>query len=546
MKRIFIVLGIAAALTAVFANQLGIDNDAGWGGMRTLLLETGIALFALGTLLHVFETPIRYIREKITAQVQSVGRKRWIRITFLGIVIFTAIAYTWFLRDATDADRIYNYYSELAKGFRRGNLYVPDKPSAELLALENPYDTALRKQSGIEDYPWDITLYEGRYYVYWGPSPALFLIPFDDRILSTLEDYHLSLFFAFGMFVYSALIVASFWRRLKTAPVWALAFSMLVMGFSVPVTTMLERGEVYETAIFACQFFFIGGCFWAYSSLQDESSPAWKFALAGIHWAFAVGARVTILPVAAVAALVMLLPALINLRNKSWKRRLGLPLAAGIPLLAGVAALAWYNYARFGSVLEFGTSYQLGNTDYTKFTGMFGLQYFVGNLQVYFMRPANFEPRFPFISLVENTVSNDRMSGLFYVGPFIALILLPLFRLFAGNKTAAVSDSFNNRILVLFAAAAAVSAFITFIFFFNTLRYTLDFLPAALILISLSLGMEFESLKEKRLAAAALALVFVVLALANVMAGILLAIPASGTAFMLNFLNSAGKLLGLR
>lgn len=543
LKRILIVLGIAAALTAVFANQLGFDNDAGWGGGRILLFKAGIVLFALGALLHVFETPLRNFRGKIAALIQPVGRERWIRIAFFGIATLTAFAYNWFLRDRADAGHIYNYYSELAKGFRRGNLYLPDQPSAEILALENPYDTALRKQSGIEDYPWDITLYEGRYYVYWGPSPALFLLPFDDRILSALEDYHLSLFFAFGMFVYSALILASFWRRLKTAPVWALAVSLLAMGFSVPVTTMLERGEVYETAIFACQFFFIGGCYWAQ---RDETPGAWKFALAGIHWAFAVGARVTILPVAAAAMLIMLFPAPVNLRSENWKRRLGLSLAAGIPLLAGVAALAWYNYARFGSVFEFGTSYQLGNTDYTKFTGMFGLQYIVGNLQVYFMRPVNFEPRFPFITLVENTASNDRMSGLLYVAPFIALILLPLFRLFARNKTAAVTDSFHNRRLVLFAAAAAVSAFITFIFFFNTLRYTLDFLPSALILIALSLGLEFESLKEKRFATAALSLVFTVFALANVTAGILLAIPASGTAFMLNLLNSAGKLLGLR
>lgn len=538
-------IGIIAILAALFANQLGIDNDAGWGGGRILILKVGLALILLGLTLHVFQNPIRKFQIRISELVSAIGRERSIRIVFVTLTVLTAVAYIWFLRlDKRNADHTYNYYSELAKGFRQGNLYLPEKPSSALLALSNPYDTVLRKQVGIEDFPWDITLYKGRFYIYWGPSPAVFLLPFGNDMLSRIEDYHLTLIFAFGLFIYAAWIVTSFWLRLKDAPVWALALLLLVIGFSIPVTTMLKRGEVYEAAIFACQFFFIGGCYWAFSSLMDETPAAWKLALASLHWAFAIGARVTILPAVAVTALVMVVP----IFSLDWKtrpstrsgQRLRLLLAAGIPLLAGGAALAWYNDARFGSIFEFGVRYQLANVDYTQFEGSFGFKYLVENLKTYFLYPVKFESRYPFFSLVEYTPSNDRLSGLLYIAPFILLLFLPLFRLFFRKKESDIKPLF------LFASGTIVAAFIIFIFYFITLRYTLDFLPSALILIALSLGMEYESIKENRFATRALSLVFGVLAFVNVTAGILLATPASGVTFILNFLNSLSKLFGLR
>jgi hypothetical protein len=312
----------------------------------------------------------------------------------------------------------------------------------------------------------------------------------------------------------------------------------LVIGFSIPVTTMLRKGEVYEAAIFASQFFFMGGCYWAYSSFKDEAPAAWKPALAGIHWAFALGSRATILPAVAVTFLIMVMPIF---RDKNSTHRIRLLLTAGIPLLAGGIALAWYNYARFGDILEFGVSYQLANLDYTQFKDrLFGAQYILVNLKTYFLHPVAFAPRYPFLSLVEYTPTNDRLAGLLYVAPFIALAFLPLFRLVFRKKETDV------RLLSLFAGGMAVQAFIIFGFFFITLRYTLDFMPSALILIVLALGMEYESLKGSRFAAGVVSSIFGGLALVNVTAGILLATPQSGVAFMVNFLNALSKLLGLR
>lgn len=535
-------MGGLMSLAAIFANQLGIDNDTGWGSGRMLLLRIGVASMGLGAILHIFQNIIRKIQIQIYNFLDSIGRERLIHISFFTTTIFMVLTYNWILRDEADAVRIYNYYSELAKGFRKGNLYLSEMPSTTLLSLSNPYDPVLRKQESVEDFPWDVTLYDGKFYIYWGPTPAILLMPLNDEILSGIEDLHLAAFYAVGLFIYSALIVTSFWRHSKNAPIWALFVALLVLACSVPVTTMLKKGEVYEAAIFACQFFFIGGCYWAYSSFLDETPSIWKYLLAGIHWVFAIGARVTILPTVAVSMLILISPILTGFAA-DWKNRLKPILAAGFPILVGGVALAWYNYARFGDIFEFGVRYQLANVDYTQFESSFGFHYFTGNLKVYFLHPIQLGSRFPFLSLIEYTASNDRLAGLLYIAPFILLFPLPFFHVIARKNGTSAMDS---RIFYLFAGAAVVSSFIIFTFYFITLRYTLDFLPAALILIIFSVAKEYDGFHDKPLAAGIFSLIFIIPALANIMAGMILAIPQSGIAFMLNFLNAVSKALGFR
>jgi hypothetical protein len=62
------------------------------------------------------------------------------------------------------------YYDRQADAFLAGSLSLLEKPPAELLALANPYDYHNREGLG---YLWDASLYRGKYYLYWGPVPAL-------------------------------------------------------------------------------------------------------------------------------------------------------------------------------------------------------------------------------------------------------------------------------------------------------------------------------------------------------------------------------------
>lgn len=545
-KKVLTAIGGSMCLLAVFANKLGIDNDAGWGRGRTFVLQTGLFIIILAILLFVLQRWIDKIQIQTSYYLKSIGRERLIQIIFVLAGILITCTYVWILNPSErKADTIYNYFGELTKGFKQGNLFIPQEPSEALLALSNPYDTLLRKQVGIEDFPWDVSLYKGKFYLYWGPTPTLLLLPFSNEWLSKIEDFHLTLAFAVGLFFYSALIVASFWQGLKEAPLWALAVALLVIGFSATITTMLKRAEVHEVAVFACQFFFIGGCYWAHSAIKDEVPSGWKFAMASTHWALAIGARVIILPAVAIGVLILVWPFLSGFYT-NWKNNLRHLISIGLPIVVGGLFLAWYNYARFGSFFEFGIRYQLTNLDYTQFNSSFGIQYFIQNLNVYFLYPIDLKTRFPFISLSDYWAATNLISGLLYTSPLIIWVLLPLFRLLTYNTKAFLSSTYYYKLLLLFTGAAIVSASIILNFYFITFRYTLDFLPSTLLLIALSFGMEYEILREKHFFVGVLSFFFVVLSFVNITAGILLSTPKSGVDFMINLINDISKIAGLK
>jgi hypothetical protein len=75
---------------------------------------------------------------------------------------------------AFNRDRI-DYYNLLSDGFLDGHLHLNVAPEPGLLTLPNPYDPAANQGLRVQD----LSLYDGKYYLYWGPTPALLLfIPF--------------------------------------------------------------------------------------------------------------------------------------------------------------------------------------------------------------------------------------------------------------------------------------------------------------------------------------------------------------------------------
>jgi len=57
----------------------------------------------------------------------------------------------------------------LGESFLRGQLSLLEEPNPQLTELQNPYDPAQR----TVPYHWDASYYKGKYYLYWGPVPAL-------------------------------------------------------------------------------------------------------------------------------------------------------------------------------------------------------------------------------------------------------------------------------------------------------------------------------------------------------------------------------------
>ncbi|HEX3728511.1 MAG TPA: hypothetical protein VHV47_01815, partial [Opitutaceae bacterium] len=65
-------------------------------------------------------------------------------------------------------------YNRLADGFLHGRLSFLDQPPPELAQLSNPYDPA---QNAPYVRYHDVSYFHGRYYLYFGPTPLLLLVP---------------------------------------------------------------------------------------------------------------------------------------------------------------------------------------------------------------------------------------------------------------------------------------------------------------------------------------------------------------------------------
>ncbi|MBL8101020.1 MAG: hypothetical protein JNM02_00685 [Anaerolineales bacterium] len=554
MKKVFLYAGIALFTIAIFAQQIGIDNDEGWGRGRIIMLSSGIGLILTGSLLIIFQKRLGTLK-KYVSNYLNFSQSTQIALISSVAACIVIIIHTWYSQPvAKDLENSYNYYSELAIGFKAGHLYLTEEPSSALLSFSNPYDYFLRKEHGLEDFPWDVSLYNKKFYVYWGPVPSLILTLFSKERLSYIGDHYIALLFAYGLFLYSSLIILRYWSTsLKHLSSWLLGSVLLVIGLITPGTIMLKEARIYEAAIFGCQFFFIGGCYWVYSSFDTNRLSLWKLAFAGLHWAFALGTRITVAPVIlfSTAVTVFYIFKLIGIgKPKSY---LPLLAALGIPLVVAISSLGWYNWARFGSVFEFGIKYQLTNVDYNVFKNSFSLNYMAKNLYNYFLHPLKSLPRFPYITRIEYPASNDRLGGLIYLSPYILLIFAPLLRIFNNFQTIDKRVTIEETkepdkiwLTILLAGSAFIGMFTILTFYFVTMRYIEDFMPSLVLLTTIQFmqGMQFAN--QKAIMRRFLAFTTIILSIVTITANLMIAMPNSGITYTIELLNSMSKLLGLK
>src|SRR4030042_2737920 len=139
-------------------------------------------------------------------------------IAVMVVVVWFSSAGKW---PAWPKTSVYDYYGSLAAALQQGHLYLDDQPAPELLALQDPYRIGSRK--GIP-YLWDASLYEGRYYLYWGPVPALVLLPMQALLARVrVPDIYLAFGFVCALYMVLCGLVLRIWRRhFSMLPGWTL------------------------------------------------------------------------------------------------------------------------------------------------------------------------------------------------------------------------------------------------------------------------------------------------------------------------------------
>ena len=172
---------------------------------------------------------------------------------------------SWFNWPATS-----NYYDQLATAFEHRSLSIETKPSRALLALPDPYDPSAR--AGI-NYPKDFSLYNGKYYLYFGPVPALILATVKSMGVNNLGDQDIVFAFVSGIFIFQSLLILKIWRRFfQKVPLWIILACILFGGLVSPFTWILTQARVYEAAASSGQFFFLAGFYFVISALEQKSA----------------------------------------------------------------------------------------------------------------------------------------------------------------------------------------------------------------------------------------------------------------------------------
>jgi len=286
-----------------------------------------------------------------------------------------------------------SYYDEQAEAFRHGQLNLLNGPAPELLAQANPYDPKFSRF-----WRFDLSLYKGKYFTYWGPVPALLQAGVKTvlGIHGRIGDQYLAGASLLLCAVAGAFLVFGMARRLfPDLPVLLAGLGALGFACANPAPFLVATGGVYQAAIAAGQGFMLLGLVFAFNAVwrSANSLPFQKYLVAaGTLWALAFGSRITLAPT---VGLFVVATVLATRRSKGhWGRPFVVSLlSVGTPVVLGGGALLFYNWLRFDNWLEFGMGKAVTLLPYSVSADYLGI-----NFYSYLFRQPTLSCEFPFIS----------------------------------------------------------------------------------------------------------------------------------------------------
>jgi hypothetical protein len=319
------------------------------------------------------------------------------------------------------------YYNLLARGFLKGELSLDAPVDPALAQMKNPYDPGERAGRGLHDASY----YKGKYYLYFGLTPALVLfVPVKVLTGQFVDESTASLIFSLAGFGAAVALLHRIRRRwLADTPEWQWLLGVLVLGVGTMVPALLRRPGVWEAPISCAYALFMLTLFCVWRSLTSRHPAVW-LAAASVAMGWCIGARPTYLP----GAVVLLVP-LVALARKPFApvgRWWRLGLAAIGPIAAVGMVLAAYNFFRFGSILDFGWTYQMAGDDISA-GKLFSFGVMAFNLRLYLFAPAGLSPFFPFVTVASlppvpaGQIGIENAYGLLPNLPWVALAGVPWF-----------------------------------------------------------------------------------------------------------------------
>ena len=382
------------------------------------------------------------------------------------------------------------YYNLLVQGFRAGQLSLNREAPPGLVQLADPYDPAANAPYRSTPYGvHDMSYYHGKLYLYFGVTPALILFwPY--VALTGHYLFHrqaVAIFCAIG-FLASGGLLRDLWRRYFAAvSVGAVAACVLALGLATGVPVLLACSDVYQVPISCGYMLTMLALAAIWRALHEPERRCLWLTAASVAYGLAVGARINLV----YGAVILLIPV-----AQAWRERqqVGAVLTAALgPIVLIGLGLMVYDAMRFGSPFEFGQHYQTSGERQVA-RQFFRLQYFWFNFRVYFLEPARWSGRFPFVHGI--TVPPLPAGYALVEAPFGILTNIPVVWLalavsLAWRNRSAEAASFLRWFVMAVALLFGMCALTLALYESAMFRYQVDFVPAMMLLAVVGiLGLE--------------------------------------------------------
>jgi hypothetical protein len=342
--------------------------------------------------------------------------------------------------------------------------------------LKDPYDP-----SALQWAIHDLSYFNGKYWLYWSPLPALLYLPFilfglsvDSKVILIFVTLCLHILFIKCVKLFPN---STFQHRRNLVINWAPLFLISSSG----VLIALRRPATYEVAILVGAYFSVFALFlWVKFSAftQEENVNSSRMFFVGALMCMAIWCR----PAYTATALLIILVEISFSNLKKSAIRLLWFIAGAITVISFFFA---YNFSRFGNILEVGHRYQIAGIRNDSLGGP-SIDWSLRALSQYIYGLPRFHESFPFISMSQNPIINYQQGyvyeptiGLLWICPLLLISTLP--RFIAVRNREIGSKSFFGYLFLIFGIANIFAN--SLLIGSTTFRYILD----GSIIISLGL-----------------------------------------------------------
>ena len=409
------------------------------------------------------------------------------------------------LEEIRSSEMVVDAYMQQLDAFEKGQTALDLDVNPALEELDNPYDKGERDKKEIT-YHWDRAYYNGQYYSYFGLAP-LFMVYYPVYWLTGKLPTELlagTLLSAFAILAAFGAIHGLYriFRPRANLVLFLTGEAAVVFG-SFLYLMQASLSFYYLPLISGAGWLAAFTAFSCYACLSEKGIRRMLlFALAGISVVMLVLSRPNMLLLAVAFAAPLFLRILFD-RTEILADKLRCVLPFLIPVLLGGIGVMYYNRIRFGSVFEFGTAFQLTESD-IRYNGItLSMHHFLSMVYHYFLESFVYTEFFPFLRFTTekcidfgNYLYQEYSVGLFRMPLNLGIILAGL--TFCGKDK---KDSLKRWTSGLMLLGILGLGYIDFLLGGIHIRYVCDLsLAVSLLAFLLILGhIHFDGTRSSRI-----------------------------------------------